>query len=200
MGQEPCLRRARSRARELFGARAATVDRHPILGIDPVSCTPQLGRPGPWHARLPHFRMEFTPSAGEELQSEYLVPRRHAVEAIEAVRALAHRIRPLLLVCEIRTIAADRLWMSTAYDQDSVALHFTWRPEPSAVADLVAVLEDDLAAFGARPHWGKVFAATAETIAPLYPRHHDFVLLAERMDPRGAFRNEWFTTRVLGGV
>ena len=185
---------------DLFGAQPATVDRHPILGLDQVSCTPQLGRPGPWHARLPHFRMEFTPSAGEELQSEYLVPRRHAVDAIEAVRALADRIRPLLLVCEIRTIAADRLWMSTAYEQDSVALHFTWRPEPRAVADLVAVLESELAAFGARPHWGKVFAATAETIAPLYPRHGDFVRLAERLDPRGAFRNEWLTTRVLGGV
>jgi alditol oxidase len=184
---------------DLFGARPASVDRHPILGLDAVSCTPQLGRPGPWHARLPHFRMEFTPSAGEELQSEYLVPRQHAVEALSAVRALADRIRPVLLVCEIRTVAADRLWLSTAHGGDAVAVHFTWRPEPRAVAEVVAALERALAPFEARPHWGKVFAATAETIAPLYPRHADFVRLAERLDPRGAFRTPWLERHVLGG-
>ena len=118
---------------DLFGARPATVDRHPILGLDPVNCTPQLGRPGPWSARLPYFRMGFTPSAGEELQSEYLVAREHAGAAIEAVRALADRIRPVLHVCEIRTVAADRLWMSPQYGRDSVGIHFTWALEPEAV-------------------------------------------------------------------
>jgi xylitol oxidase len=81
--------------RDLFGAAAAAVDRHPILGLDASSCTPQLGRSGPWADRLPHFRMGFTPSSGEELQSEYLFPRRYAVEAIEAVRTLADKIRPI---------------------------------------------------------------------------------------------------------
>jgi alditol oxidase len=185
---------------DLFGARPATADRHPILGIDAAPATPQLGRPGPWHDRLPHFRMGFTPSAGDELQSEYLLPRRHAVPAIDAVRALADRIRPVLLVTEIRTVAADPLWMSTSYAEDSVALHFTWKQQPRAVAELLVPLERALAPFGARPHWGKVFAADAASIAPRYERHADFVGLVARLDARGAFRNRWLQRSVLGGA
>ncbi len=178
---------------DLFGARPATVDRHPILGLDPVNCTPQLGRPGPWSARLPYFRMGFTPSAGEELQSEYLVPREHAAAAIEAVRALADRIRPVLLVCEVRTIAADRLWMSPQYGRESVGIHFTWALEPEAVARVLADLEPALEPFDPRPHWGKLFLH-----APRYERAADFARLAETLDPRGAFRNAWLEARVLG--
>ena len=126
---------------DLFGAAAAAVDRHPILGLDASSCTPQLGRPGPWADRLPHFRMGFTPSSGEELQSEYLFPRRYAVEAIEAVRTLADKIRPILQVSEIRAVAADRLWMSMNYGQDTVGIHFTWKPERDAVEDMLVQLE-----------------------------------------------------------
>ena len=184
---------------DLFGAVAAAVDRHPILGLDATSCTPQLGRPGPWSDRLPHFRMGFTPSSGEELQSEYLVPRRHAVEAIGAVRALADRVRPVLQVSEIRTVASDRLWMSTSYGEDAVAIHFTWKPERDAVGEVLVRLEAALAPFGARPHWGKLFDADAAAIAPLYSRLPDFIRLIERLDPRGAFRNPWLEARLLGG-
>jgi xylitol oxidase len=183
---------------DLFGAVAAAVDRHPILGLDAASCTPQLGRPGPWSDRLPHFRMGFTPSSGEELQSEYLLPRRHAVEAIESVRTLADKIRPILQVSEIRTVAADRLWMSTSYGQDTACIHFTWKHERDAVEDVLVQLETVLAPFGARPHWGKLFDADATAIAPLYERMPDFVRLVERLDPRGAFRNSWLEARLLG--
>ncbi len=183
---------------DLFGAVAATVDRHPILGLDAASCTPQLGRPGLWSDRLPHFRMGFTPSSGEELQSEYLVPRRHAVGAIGAVRDLAEKIRPVLQVSEIRSVAADRLWMSTSYGEETVCIHFTWKPEREAVGEVIIQLEAALAPFGARPHWGKVFHAEAAEIAPLYERLPDFVRLVERLDGRGAFRNSWLRTRVLG--
>ena len=185
-------------AGDLFGAAVALVDRHPIVELDPTPCTPQLGRPGLWSDRLPHFRMGYTPSSGEEIQSEYLLPRRHAIAAIEAVRALAAGIRPILLVSEIRRVAADRLWMSTAYEEDSVAIHFTWKREPDAVQQMVAKIEDALTPFEARPHWGKVFHADAAAIAPLYKRHADFVCLLERLDPRGAFRNAWLKARVLG--
>ena len=183
---------------DLFGAVAAEVDRHPILGLDAASCTPQLGRPGPWSDRLPHFRMGFTPSSGEELQSEYLIPRRHAVGAIEAVRGLADRIRPVLQVSEIRTVAADRLWMSPSYGRDTVCIHFTWKPEREAVGAVLVQLEVALAPFEARPHWGKLFEADAAAISPLYERLPDFVDLIERLDQRGAFRNSWLRTRVLG--
>jgi xylitol oxidase len=184
---------------DLFGAHPATADRHPVIGLDPTPCTPQRGRPGPWYDRLPHFRMGFTPSAGEELQSEYLLPRRHAAAAIEAVRALSDRIRPLLLTCEIRTVAADLLWMSTSYGGDAVALHFTWVPAQRDVEDLLVALESALAPLAARPHWGKVATAGATAMVALYERHRDFVRLVERLDPRGAFRNPWLEARVLGG-
>ena len=179
---------------DLFGARPATVDRHPILGLDPVNCTPQLGRPGPWSARLPHFRMGFTPSAGEELQSEYLVPREHAGAAIEAVRALADRIRPVLQVCEIRTIAADRLWMSPQYGRDSVGIHFTWALEPEAVARRARRARAGARAVRRRARTG----ASCSCRAPRYERLPDFARLAETLDPRGAFRNAWLEARVLG--
>jgi xylitol oxidase len=157
-----------------------------------------MGVPGPWAERLPHFRLGFTPSSGEEIQSEYLVPRRHAVGAIEAVRSLAGEIQPLLQMSEIRRVAADRLWMSMNYGEDTVGLHFTWKRRPDEVGDAVARIEAALAPFEARPHWGKMFAAEAETIAPLYPRLPDFVRLTERLDPRRAFRNAWLEARVLG--
>jgi alditol oxidase len=185
--------------RELFGAVAATVDRHPIIGLDPVNCTPQLGVPGLWSDRLPHFRMGFTPSAGDEIQSEFFVARDQATGAIEALRDLGDRLEPLLLVSEIRTIAADELWLSPQYRQETVAFHFTWKREPEAVEATLGDVEAALRPFVARPHWGKVFVAGAEEIAPLYERLPDFVALMERLDPRGAFRNAWLERRVLGG-
>jgi xylitol oxidase len=184
---------------ELFGAVEADGERHPIPGIDPTPATPQLGSPGLWSDRLPHFRMGFTPSNGDEIQSEYLVPRRHAVAALEALRSLGHRIRPLLQTCEIRTVAADGLWLSTAYGEPTVALHFSWVPAQAAVEDLLVELEEALLPLAARPHWGKLFLADAPTIAERYERHADFVDLVRRLDPRGAFGNAWFDRYVLGG-
>jgi xylitol oxidase len=192
VGEAPEEQRA-----ELFGAVAATLDRHPILGLDPVNCSPQLGVPGLWSDRLPHFRMGFTPSNGEEIQSEYHVARRHATAAIQAVHGLAATLAPVLQVSEIRTIAADNLWMSPQYGQAGVALHFTWTREPEAVARVLVELEAALAPFAPRPHWGKVFLADAATLAPRYERLADFARLAQRLDPRGAFRNDWLAAHVL---
>jgi alditol oxidase len=177
---------------ELLGRRAATEDRHPIPGIDPVNCTAQRGLPGPWWDRLPHFRMGFMPSVGEELQSELHFPRRHVAAAIEAVRALADRVQPVLQVCEIRTIAADRLWLSPQYEQDSAAMHFTWIRDQEAVERVLVDLEAALAPFDARPHWGKLFLH-----APRHPRTGEFLALAARLDPDGKFRNGWFERHVV---
>lgn len=184
--------------RALFGATPATVERHPILGIDPINCSAQLGVPGSWSDRLPHFRMGFTPSNGQELQSEYIVARKHAIAAIKAVHAMADVVQPVLQVSELRTIAADELWMSPQYQRDSVAIHFTWLPDRDQVNRVLIEVEAALAEFGARPHWGKVFLADADTISGRYPRMADFRALLGRYDPRGAFRNDWLHTRVLG--
>ncbi|MEQ1738156.1 MAG: D-arabinono-1,4-lactone oxidase, partial [Rhodoglobus sp.] len=173
---------------DLYGARPVSVGAHPIDEVDADSRTEQGGVPGAWIDRLPHFRIGFTPSNGEELQSEYLVPRHHAIEAIEVVRALADRIAPLLHISELRTVAADSLWLSGAYEQDVVAIHFTWKFEPDAVRALLPDLESALRPFSARPHWGKVFDSVDRG---LYPKLNDFVALADRLDPRAKFRNEW---------
>jgi xylitol oxidase len=170
----------------LYDATPATVERHPILGLDPVHATAQQGVPGPWWDRLPHFRMGFTPSSGEEIQSEYLLPREHAVDAVAALRGLGEVLRGVLQVCEIRTVAADRLWLSPMYERDTVALHFTWVRDQAAVEAALAPLEAALSVFEARPHWGKVVVR-----APHYPRGERFLALVERYDPRGAFRDQW---------
>lgn len=179
------------------GATPAVEQRHMIPGMDPSLTTPQLSVPGPWHERIPHFKLGFLPSSGEELQTEYLLPRAAAVPALEAMRGLANEIEPLLHVTELRTIAADRLWLSGAYDADALAIHFTWLKEPTAVSALLPRLEERLLPLGARPHWGKVFGAEAAQVAPLYPRWNDFAALADRYDPDRRFVNAW-TARVLG--
>jgi xylitol oxidase len=185
---------------ELLGVRSATVELHPVLGGDPINCTEQQGVPGPWSERLPHFRSGFLPSSGEELQSEFFVAREDAVAAIEAVRALRDDIVPLLLISELRTIARDELWLSPHEGRDSLALHFTWRRQPPEVEAVVAKIESALAPLRGRPHWGKVFTARADTIAPLYPRMADFLSLRERLDPEGIFVNDWLREKVLNAA
>ena len=183
----------------LEGARPAAADVHPLPGMDPDHATRQLGVPGAWSDRLPHFQMGFTPSAGEEIQSEYIVAREHAVAAIEALRALGDAVRPALQIAEIRTVAADSLWLSPQYGQDTVGIHFTWKREPELVGRLTGAIEVALAPLSPRPHWGKLFHAGSATIADRYERLGDFRRLVERLDPRGAFRNDWLERHVLGG-
>jgi xylitol oxidase len=173
-----------------LGGHPADGPRHPLPGIDPEPCTPQQGVPGPWFDRLPHFRLAFTPSAGDELQSEYLVPRAEIGSAIAALQAMAPRIAELLLVCEVRTIAADELWLSPAYARETVGLHFTWRRDVAAVMALLPDVETALPP-SARPHWGKLFALDGAAIAARYPRWDDMVALRARRDPSRVFANDW---------
>lgn len=185
------LKRTEPMEGDFFGARPAAGPRHPVPGMPTENCTEQGGVPGPWHARLPHFRMEFTPSSGEELQSEWHLPRSAALAAIEAVSGLRERVAAVLQVCEIRTIAADTLWLSPNHERDSLALHFTWIADTEAVLPVVADLEEALTPFGARPHWGKIFTTAPSELRAAYPRFADFAALTTRFDPAGAFRNPW---------
>ncbi len=182
---------------ELFGATLQTHDQHMLPGQPAANTTKQCGVPGPWNDRLAHFKLGFTPSNGDELQSEYLVPRSNILPALAAMRALGPRIEPLLLVTELRTMTADRLWLSGAYDTDAVGIHFTWKKLPTEVGNLLPDIEAALLPLGARPHWGKVFAAGVDQLAPLYPRFDDFRALVARHDPNGLFRNG-FLERKLG--
>jgi xylitol oxidase len=182
---------------EFFGATLATRNLHPIAELSAENCTDQMGAPGPWYERLPHFRMGFTPSAGKELQSEYFVPRQHAVEAILAVERLREQVSPHLLISEIRAIAADELWLSPCYEQPCVTIHFTWKQDWPAVRKLLPVIEKELAPFRARPHWGKLFTTSAAELKDIYKKMPEFVELCRKYDPQGKFRNEYLKKNIF---
>lgn len=179
------------------GATPADGPRHPVPGADPVHCTTQGGAVGPWFERVPHFRLDFTPSSGEELQTEYLVARELGVDALRAVHAIRDVVAPVLQVSEIRSVAADALWLSPAYGRDSLALHFTWIADTARVLPVVAAVEAALAPFDPRPHWGKVFTTEPEALAARYPRMDDARRLVVASDPDGVFGNA-FVDRYLG--
>lgn len=183
---------------ELFGATLARQNLHPIAGISAENCTEQMGVPGSWYERLPHFRMGFTPSAGKELQTEYLLPRQHAVEAILAIERLQEQVSPHLLISEIRTVAADDLWMSMCYRQPSIAIQFTWKPDWPAVRKVLPVVERELSPFRPRPHWGKLFTMAPGDLRSRYERLDDFLKLAAKYDPKGKFQNDFLNTNLFG--
>jgi alditol oxidase len=183
--------------KEFFGAKLASKNLHPIAALSAENCTPQMGVPGPWHERLPHFRMGFTPSAGKELQAEYFVPRQHAIEAILAIERLREQVGPHLMISEIRSIAADDFWMSPCYKGPRVTIHFTWKPDWSAVQNLLPIIERELAPFNACPHWGKLFTVSPATLRAKYEKLSDFVDLCTRYDPKGKFRNEFLKQNIF---
>jgi xylitol oxidase len=182
---------------EWFGATLAASDRHPIPGMSAVNCTKQMGVPGPWHERMPHFRMDYTPSSGEELQSEYLVPRQHALAAFNAIGRLREAIAPLLQISEVRTIAADDLWMSPCYQQACIGIHFTWKKDWDAVRRLLPLIEEQLEPFEVRPHWGKLFTMAPTRLQSLYKKLPAFRHLLQSYDPQGKFRNRFLDTYIF---
>jgi xylitol oxidase len=187
-------------ARAFTGSRRATAKLHPVARLSAEPCTEQLGIIGPWHERLPHFRMDFTPASGAELQTEYFVAREHAVAAFRVLDAIRDQIAPLLIASEVRSIAADDLWMSTAYGRDSVAFHFSWILDWPPVAAFLPTLEKALAPFNARPHWGKLFLTSPGRLRALYPRFDAFKALAHELDPGGKFRNAYLDRTVFGSI
>jgi xylitol oxidase len=176
---------------EFYGAKAAIRDLHPIIELSAENCTEQMGKPGPWYERLPHFKMGFTPSSGKELQSEYFIPQKNALEAILAIQKIGSQISPHLFITEIRTIASDNLWLSPCRHQDSVTIHFTWKQEWDEVKKLLPLIEKELAPFNARPHWGKLFTMPASTLESRYEKLPDFRKLVSTYDPKGKFRNDF---------
>lgn len=181
---------------DFFGAKAATKNLHPITKMSAENCTEQLGVPGPWYERLPHFKMGFTPSSGEELQSEYFVPRLNAVDALLALEKLGGTIYPQLMISEIRTIAADSFWMSPCYNQACVAFHFTWKQNWDEVKKILPIIEAELAPYKARPHWGKLFKVDPAVLKERYDMLPEFLQLARMYDPHGNFRNKYLDLNV----
>ncbi|HEX4701437.1 MAG TPA: D-arabinono-1,4-lactone oxidase, partial [Pseudonocardiaceae bacterium] len=188
-----------NQAPEPLGATLADGQRHPVPGMSPESCTEQQGVPGPWYERLPHFRLEFTPSSGEELQSEYFVPRDKAVAAFQALTKIQDQIAPILQISEIRTTAADDLWLSPSNGRDSVVFHFTCVKDTEAVPPVLSVIEEQLAPYGARPHWGKLFTVPPAILRGRYDRYADFQQLLSQYDPTNKFRNDFLDRYFYSG-
>src|ERR671924_61007 len=182
---------------EFFEAKRASRNLHPIAELSAENCTEQMGVPGPWYERLPHFKMGFTPSAGKELQAEYFVPRHHAVEAILAVERLRDQVSPHLMISEIRAIAPDNLWLSPCYHQPSVTIHFTWKQEPDAVMKLLPIIERELAPYNPRPHWGKLFTIPTAQLRARYEKMAEFIKMAREFDPSGKLRNEFLNANLF---
>ncbi len=181
---------------DFYGAKAATKNLHPITKLSAENCTEQMGVAGPWYERLPHFKMGFTPSSGEELQTEYFIPRENALDAILALEKKGSLIFPQLMITEIRTIAADNYWMSPCYKQDCVAIHFTWKQHPAEVSLILPILEAELTPFKARPHWGKIFTMSPLVMHEHYEKLPDFLQLIKNYDPQGKFRNAYLDLNI----
>jgi len=185
-------------SKDFHGARPATANVHPIVELSAENCTEQMGVAGPWYERLPHFRMGFTPSSGTELQSEYFVARSNAVEAISAVERLRDHVSPHLMITELRTIAADELWMSPCYKRPSLAIHFTWKQDWPSVRKVLPMIERELASFEVRPHWGKLFTIPSTQLQKRYAMSAEFKRLVAEHDPHGKFRNAFLTENLYG--
>ena len=181
-----------------FGAKAATKNLHPITALSSENCTDQMGVAGAWYERLPHFKMGFTPSSGEELQSEFFVPRQNAVDAILALEKKRDQITPQLMITEIRAVAADNLWMSPCYKQDCIAIHFTWKQHIPEVMKLIPMIEAELEPFNYRPHWGKLFTIAPSVLHSRYERLPDFLNLVKEFDPTGKFKNDYLNKNIFG--
>lgn len=181
-----------------YGATLAKTKLHPVgHGMNADACTDQGNVAGPWYERMPHFKMGFTPSSGNEIQTEFFVPFERGYEAIRAVETLRDQITPHLFVTEVRAVAADDLWLSMAYKQRSLSIHFTWKPEEAAVLAVVPKIEAKLAPFGVRPHWAKVFTVSGKQLESRYPRMNDFKALAKEFDPQGKFVNAYLQKNIL---
>jgi len=184
---------------EFFGGKMCNRNIHPIIDLSAESCTDQMGVVGPWYDRLPHFKINGMPSAVDELQSEYFVPIVHAADGLRAIAKLGDKILPHLYISEIRTIAADNLWMSQFYKRDTVSFHFTWKPNWPEVKKLLPQIEAGLSPFGVRPHWGKLFSIDAATVQRSYERFPDFLKLLKTYDNIGKFKNDYLNRVIYTG-
>ena len=191
------LGRAPSAPDDVLGAPPLRAKAHPIPGVDPENCTDQLGVPGPAGDRLPHFRAEHLPSAGAEIQCEYLVPRENARAALTALAGLREPLAGLVQVCEVRSVAADTAWLSPMHRQDCVGVHFTLVRDVARVTAVLPVIDAAFAPLEGRPHWGKVFRTDPGRLRSLYPRRADALELARTYDPAGTFTNEFIRRWVV---
>ena len=174
-----------------LGGAPATRNVHPVAELSAEPCTEQMGVAGPWHERLPHFRMGFTPSSGDELQSELFVAAADGPEAMRTLIGLGDRLAPVLKISEVRAVAADTLWLSPCYQRDCIVFHFTWIPSWPVVQPVLALVESALEPFEPRPHWGKLSTLDGSIVRSRFERLGAFAHLQGEWDPSRKFRNAY---------
>ncbi len=173
-----------------FGGNLAVANQHPVKVNDPSTCTEQMGAPGKWLYRLPHFKLDSSPASGDEVQTEYLVDRKYVKEYIEELSLIGDEIADKVYATEIRTIKADNLWLSGAYERPTVGFHFTWK-KSADIETFLPKIEQILGQNGGRPHWGKLFSTNKNQLITRYPKFSNFQQLLKKYDPDGKFRNQF---------
>jgi len=130
-------------------------------------------------------------------EMEYALPRAAVPEAVMAVKKLiTDRGWRISFPIEVRSAAADDIWLSTAYERDSgyIAVHRYFREDP---AEYFREVEAIMMAHDGRPHWGKMHGRQAASLRQAYPRFDDFLAVRDRLDPKRAFSNPYLAM-VLG--
>lgn len=130
-------------------------------------------------------------------EMEYAIAAEHVPEVVrEIVALIARKGWRISFPLEVRFAAADDLWLSTASGRLTgyIAVHRYLHEDPT---EYFAAVEAIFREYGGRPHWGKMHAQDAASLAGLYPRFGDFIALRERLDPRRLFANPYLD-RVLG--
>ncbi|WP_314856039.1 D-arabinono-1,4-lactone oxidase, partial [uncultured Microbacterium sp.] len=130
-------------------------------------------------------------------EMEYAVPLDRLASAFRGVqRVIDEHGWRIEFPIEVRTAAADDLWLSTASGRPSgyLAVHRYWKTDHT---EYFAAVEEVMLAHEGRPHWGKLHTLDASALRARYPRFDDFTALCDRLDPDRAFRNPYLD-RVLG--
>ena len=145
------------------------------------------------------FRVFTTPRLVHFYESEWSVPLTELPDVITEVNRFARTLgKPVTFPIEVRCAAADDIPLSTASGEERgyVAAHVFWgTPYDEYFTGLASIVR----AVGGRPHWGKLHAETATTLAPVYPHWDRFRAARRQADPEGRFTNSYLD-RVLGPV
>ncbi len=140
------------------------------------------------HEVLPNYR----PVPHTEM--EYSVPRAQGRACLEDI---AHLLRTeftgVQWPVEYRTVAADDVWLSTAYERETVTLS-VHLPLGEDDAPYYRACEEIFLAYAGRPHWGKVHYLSGEQLAAAHPRWADWWQVRDETDPDGVFLNTYLSS------
>lgn len=124
-------------------------------------------------------------------EMEYSVPAEVAPACMRAIRDLLNtRFTEVAWPVEYRALAADDVWLSSAYQRPTVTIsvHQDIREQDEPY---FRACEEIFLAYQGRPHWGKVHYLGGEQLAACHPRWRDWWRVRDRVDPNGTFLNDY---------